>query len=114
MTEFSVVIAKIRNKFSELQTLNSQLRDTISNLEQTIAQASDKVSKLALENADLLQEIEKSKTVNMEMQEGFKQEIDGLKKQLETLEMTKSSNTIDVDGIVREIDECIHLVKNNL
>lgn len=111
MSEITEVIEKIRAKYFELLDSNSDQEKKIAFLQQQL-QEREEAKELLLQQKDSLEgQIEVLREDNFRNQEVLKEQIASLQEQLRTLD---SVGTTNVEEIVREIDDCINLIKNNL
>lgn len=111
MSDFSNVIEKIRSKYFELLANNKKQQQDCLLLESKIQELETIQSDLKNELLNLENQLKTSQEDNLRLQNSFQTEKEMWKEQMSNLE---KSNEVDFKGIVREIDECIHLVKNNL
>lgn len=117
MPEISYIIDRIDQKFKQLVEEKSRLEAEKKELLSKIEEISSDI--LRLENNHQVAEdkiliLEKTKS---ESEEAFRQQIRQLEeqiKELKDMDISKKGEAVDVSEIVKEIDDCIHLIKNEL
>jgi|GEM_PF-4898725 len=111
MSEITEVIEKIRAKYFELLDFNSGQEKKIAFLQQQLQEKEEAEELLQRQKDSLEGQIEVLREDNFKNQEVLKEQIVSLQEQLRTLGSVETTN---VEEIVREIDDCINLIKNNL
>lgn len=111
MTNFSEVITEIKKKYFQLVDKNHQLTTSVSKLQEELQQKNNEIQQLVMENQSLKTQVETSHEFNETIQDELNVQIKQLKEQIE---QSGGTTPVDVSSIVKEIDDCINLVKNNL
>jgi DNA repair exonuclease SbcCD ATPase subunit len=111
MSDLSVVIEKIKNKYFDLLEFNKQQAQNVFAFESELQQKNNDLIKLESELTNLKSQLFVAQEENARLVETLNQAKREFDSQIENI---SKSNQVDFKGIVREIDECINLVKNNL
>ena len=111
MTDFSKVIGEIKEKYFKLVNKNHQLATSVSMLQEELQEKNNEIQQLEMESQSLKTKVEESHTLNETVQNELNVQIKQLKEQIE---QSSDATQVDVSSIVREIDDCINLVKSNL
>lgn len=111
MSEITEVIEKVRAKYFELLDFKSGLENKNAFLQQQLQEKEEAIELLRKQKDSMEGQIEVLREDNLKNQEVLKEQIVSLQEQLRTLGSVETTN---VEEIVREIDDCINLIKNNL
>lgn len=109
---YSDIINQVKQRYFELYAKSQQAKASALMLEEKLQSKSDELEQLKNTNKSLNEQLEFYKNELQTAQSTFQAELDNLKIQLEN--NNDNTKQIDVSGIVREIDDCIILVKNSL
>lgn len=111
MSDFSIVIEKIKSKYFDLLALNKAQKEELTLINSELQEKNIRIKALEEEVFNLQAQLKKIQEENITIIDSFKQKEHALNEEIKLL---SKSNQVDFKGIVREIDECINLVKNNL
>lgn len=108
---YSDIINQIKQRYFDLFAEHQQAKAFALTLEEKLQSKNDDFEQLKSTNETLNEQLEFYKNELQTAKNTFQAELDNLKIQLEN---NNNEKQIDVSSIVREIDDCIVLVKNSL
>lgn len=114
MTNFSEVINKIKSNYFDLLQKFKQQGEAIVDFELKISENEVEILRLKNELVTIQERLNEVEAERNRIQEQNSAQLAEITELNEALKNTQNVENIHVEEIVREIDDCINLIKNTL